>query len=82
MAFPPPPPPLRSEIGYRGQLSTDASLSTTVFFHDLDKVRTVGPLGSVARVENNRKGHTRGVETWGSLRLSESWRRLTGYILA
>jgi iron complex outermembrane receptor protein len=68
-----------AELGYRGQLSTDASLSTTVFFHDLDKVRTVGPGAGVAHVENNREGHTRGLETWGSLRLAPSWRLQAGY---
>ncbi|MCW5662132.1 MAG: TonB-dependent receptor [Burkholderiaceae bacterium] len=67
------------EIGYRGQLSTDASLSATAFFHDLDKVRTVGPGPGAARVENNREGHTRGIETWGALRVTDGWRLQAGY---
>lgn len=67
------------EIGYRGQLSTTASLSATVFFHDLDKVRTVGPGLGAAHVENNREGHTRGVEAWGALRLTDTWRLQGGY---
>jgi iron complex outermembrane receptor protein len=67
------------ELGYRGQLSTDASLSTTLFFHDLDKVRTVGPGPGAALVENNRDGHTKGIETWGALRVNASWRLQAGY---
>ena len=67
------------EIGYRGQLSSDASLSATVFFHDLDKVRTIGPGLDAAHVENNREGNTRGVETWGALRLTKDWRLQGGY---
>jgi iron complex outermembrane receptor protein len=67
------------ELGYRGQISTDASLSATLFFHDLDRVRTVGLGPDAARVENNREGHTRGVETWGALRLAKNWRLQGGY---
>ena len=68
-----------AELGYRGQLSADASLSTTVFFHDLDKVRTIGPGGGAVQVQNNRHGHTRGVETWGSLRIAPAWRLHAGF---
>jgi iron complex outermembrane receptor protein len=67
------------ELGYRGQLSADASLSATLFFHDLDKVRTVGPGPGAALVENNRDGHTKGIETWGSLRVTGNWRLQAGY---
>jgi iron complex outermembrane receptor protein len=67
------------ELGYRGQLSPDASLSATLFFHDLDHVRTVGPGPGAARVENEREGHTRGIEGWGAWRLTGSWRLQGGY---
>lgn len=67
------------EIGYRGQLSTNASLSTKAFFHDLDKVRAVGSGADAAQIESNLEGHTRGVEAWGSLRPSTAWRLQAGY---
>jgi iron complex outermembrane receptor protein len=55
------------------------SLSATVFFHDLDAVRTVGPGPDAAHVENNREGHTRGLETWGALRVTRNWRLHAGH---
>jgi iron complex outermembrane receptor protein len=67
------------ELGYRGQLSTEASLSATLFFHDLDRVRTVGPGSVAAHVQNHREGDTQGIEAWGALRLTRSWRLQGGY---
>ena len=67
------------ELGYRGQLSAHTTLSATFFFHDLDRVRTIGPGPAGARVENHREGSTRGVEAWGSVRLTPGWRLQAGY---
>jgi len=67
------------ELGYRGQLGDSASLSATVFYNDLDKVRTVAPGIGSARVENDREGHSKGVEIWGTLRVTAGWRLQAGY---
>jgi iron complex outermembrane receptor protein len=67
------------ELGYRGQPLARLSVSTALFYHDLDKVRTVMPGATAATVSNGREGHTKGVEAWGAYRASDRWRLQAGY---
>lgn len=67
------------EVGWRGQLGPGATLSATLFHHDLDDVRTVSPGPGGATVRNDREGRTRGFETWGALAVNAAWRLQAGY---
>ncbi|MFO1266890.1 MAG: TonB-dependent receptor [Rubrivivax sp.] len=60
-------------------MSPAATLSATVFHHDLERVRTVGLGATAATVANGREGRTRGFETWGTLRVADGWRLQAGY---
>ena len=67
------------ELGYRAQPAARLSWSATLFYHDLDKVRTISPGAGGATVTNNREGHTEGFETWATWRVRDSWRLQAGY---
>lgn len=67
------------EIGYRGQPLERVSWSATVFYHDLEKARSVAPAGTTAVVANGFEGHSEGVETWGTYRVVDRWRVSAGY---
>jgi iron complex outermembrane receptor protein len=67
------------EIGYRGQPLERLSWSATVFYHDLQKQRTVALVGTTAVVANGFEGHSQGIETWGTYRVLDRWRLSGGY---
>lgn len=67
------------ELGYRGQPTASLSWSATVFYHDLEHQRSLSPAPGGAVVANDRFGNTKGVETWASWRVRESWRLGGGY---
>lgn len=69
------------EGGYRGQPSANTSLSISVFYNLYDGLRTtettpvtIFPLS----LGNGLKGHSYGIEAWGSLQLVQGWRLSAG----
>jgi iron complex outermembrane recepter protein len=68
------------EVGYRAQHTRSLSYSITAFHHDHDKLRSfeIRPGGAV--FENRMEGSTKGVEAWGSYRVTPSWRLDAGWV--
>jgi iron complex outermembrane receptor protein len=65
------------ELGYRGRLAPRLSVSTTLFYHDYEGVRSNEPAPGTLfpiRIGNGLEGQTWGLEAWGDLDLSEDWR--------
>jgi iron complex outermembrane receptor protein len=70
---------LAYELGYRGQLSSQASLSVSLFYNDYDKLRmlTVTPNGRF-RLDNAMHGYTYGLEAWADYQILPWWRLSPG----
>jgi iron complex outermembrane receptor protein len=67
------------EVGYRAQPRPVLSYSVSVFYNDYDRLRTVEPQPGGSLVLLNRmEGSARGVEAWGSYRVSQDWRLMAG----
>jgi len=69
------------ELGYRGQLSDNASISLSGFYDDYDDLKsiefdsaTVFPL----HWGNGMKGHVYGVEAWGTYEAADWWKLSAG----
>jgi iron complex outermembrane receptor protein len=70
------------ELGYRAQPFAQASLSISTFYNVYDNLRSIEPISGVLPpfvIDNEMKGETYGVETWGSYRVREWWRLSAGY---
>ncbi|MGH2361782.1 MAG: TonB-dependent receptor plug domain-containing protein [bacterium] len=73
---------IASEVGYRAQLTPQASFSVSTFYNVYDDLRSIepGPGGALPLTFTNKmKGYTYGVETWGSYRVFDWWRMSAGY---
>jgi len=73
---------IASEVGYRAQLTPQASISVSTFYNVYDDLRSIepGPSGALPFTFTNKmKGYTYGVETWGSYRVFDWWRMSAGY---
>jgi len=68
------------ELGYRGQAGHRLSWSVTAFRNLYDHLRTqeVSADGSQILFGNGMQGHSHGIEAWGNLQLSDSWRLSAG----
>lgn len=70
------------EAGYRGRLTSAASVSASLFYHDYDELRTnefiPGRLPAPVFVGNTMEGETWGLEAWGDLQLTDWWRLSAG----
>jgi iron complex outermembrane receptor protein len=66
------------ELGYRGQPTRTLSYSVTGFYNRLEHLRTLTPAPGGAVVSNDREGHTRGIEAWGTWRAADWWRLNAG----
>jgi iron complex outermembrane receptor protein len=68
------------ELGYRGQAGRALSWSVTAFRNLYDHLRTqeLSADGSQILFANGMQGHSHGIEAWGSMQLSESWRLSAG----
>jgi iron complex outermembrane receptor protein len=67
---------LAYEIGYRGQLSPDVSVSISTYYNIYNDVRTTGASangGQPLSLQNGRSAQTYGVEAWATYRVSERW---------
>ncbi|CAG1014645.1 Colicin I receptor [Burkholderiaceae bacterium] len=70
------------EIGYRGQPNERLSYSVNAFVNDYDRLRSVESNGSGDFVLGNKvKGRSHGIEAWGSLQASDTWRLHAGLSL-
>ena len=75
------------EVGYRAQPAPTVSYSVTAFYSDYDRLRTReitpgGAAGIFPLVSGNKaKGHTDGVETWGSWQPMRAWRLGGGLVI-
>jgi iron complex outermembrane receptor protein len=69
------------EIGYRGQITTAASLSATVYHTVYDRLRTqqVDPSFTYLFYTNGMQGTTSGLELWGSYQATSIWRLNAGF---
>ncbi len=68
------------ELGYRERLSDKLYWSTTLFYNDFDRLRSIEPRPGGARIENRLDGLVYGVETWGEWRVLPSWRLYAGAV--
>lgn len=71
------------EAGYRGQPSSDTSLSISVFYNLYDDIRTAELVAAPfpGRLANDLSGQTYGVEAWGSWQALPWWRLSAGVAL-
>jgi iron complex outermembrane receptor protein len=71
------------EAGYRGQPTSNTTLSISVFYNLYDDIRTAELIGNPlpARLSNNLTGHTYGLEAWGSWQALNWWRLSAGVSL-
>jgi iron complex outermembrane receptor protein len=70
------------EIGYRGQLGGDVTLSLSAFYDEYDDLRTieVTPVVFLPIMWGNRmKGETYGVEGWANVQVTPWWRLSPGF---
>jgi iron complex outermembrane receptor protein len=69
------------EAGYRAQPSSRVSYSVTAFYHLHDKLRGGEPApGGGFFVSNSNEGNTRGLEGWGSVQVTKTWRLSGGFV--
>lgn len=68
------------EIGYRGSPAEVLALSASVFYDDYDDLRSVelGPTGIPLLWGNLIEGHSYGLEVWGDIQVTPSWRLSPG----
>jgi iron complex outermembrane receptor protein len=69
------------EIGYRGQITTAASFSATVYHTVYDRLRTqqIDPSFTFLYYGNGMQGTTSGLELWGSYQATPIWRLNAGF---
>jgi iron complex outermembrane receptor protein len=70
------------ELGYRGQISPDASLSVSAFYNVYDDLRSAeyAPGRRLPVMFANRMdGNTYGVELWGKYQIEDWWRLAVGF---
>jgi iron complex outermembrane receptor protein len=69
------------ELGYRGQITRDASLSATLYHTVYDRLRTqqVDPSFTYLFYGNGMRGTTSGIEVWGSYQATPIWRLSAGF---
>jgi iron complex outermembrane receptor protein len=69
------------EMGYRGQLSSNASISVSAFYNVYADLRSAEPSpGGVLPIvfDNRMSGDTRGVEIWANYAVNAWWRLAAG----
>jgi iron complex outermembrane receptor protein len=69
------------EVGYRGQPTTDSSISITFFYHDYEELRVLSqsPSTGLFYYGNDMEGSTYGVEIWGDYKVQPWWRLSAGF---
>lgn len=69
------------ELGYRAQPASAVSYAVTLFYSDVDRLRTLEPQAGGAVFRNLGHGRARGVEAWGSWQPLRGWRLFAGAVL-
>jgi iron complex outermembrane recepter protein len=69
-----------AELGFRTQLSPEASLSVTAFVQDYDRLRSGEIVGAAFQFENKIAGQVRGIEAWTNWRPLRDWRLEAGVV--
>ena len=69
------------ELGYRGQVTTNASATVTAFHTVYDHLRTleIDPSHTFYVLDNGMQGTTSGFELWGSYQATSAWRLHAGF---
>ncbi|MGE4063038.1 MAG: TonB-dependent receptor plug domain-containing protein [Rhodospirillaceae bacterium] len=65
------------EVGYRGQINPDVTLSISGYYNIYNDVRTTGASvggGLPLSLQNGRSGRVYGVEAWATYHISDAWR--------
>jgi iron complex outermembrane receptor protein len=69
------------EVGWRGQLTKGVSLTTTLYFHDYDHLRSVEPTTPLVQA-NGVKGKSYGLEWFFDYDVTPRWRlRAGGFVM-
>jgi iron complex outermembrane receptor protein len=66
------------EVGYRAQPRPALSYSVSVFYNDYEKLRSIETTPAGLVFANRMEGSARGVEAWGSYRVTQDWRLTAG----
>lgn len=70
-----------AEIGYRAQPRRDLSFSSTLFFSQYDRLRTLEPgEDGMTRFRNLAEADVYGIEFWGGWQVSDHWRLSAGLV--
>jgi iron complex outermembrane recepter protein len=70
------------ELGYRGQPAANVSFAVTAYHAEYDDLHTQNLVSSaplVLQFGNGMEGRVQGVEMWGSLQATSSWRLHAGF---
>jgi iron complex outermembrane receptor protein len=70
------------EAGWRAQVATRATVSVSLYYNVYDDLRTIEftPVTLLPLTwGNNLRGHTQGVEAWGSYAVSDRWQLGAGF---
>lgn len=69
------------EAGWRAQLAARATMSVSVFYNVYDDLKTIefSPTGLPLLWGNGMRGHTYGLEAWGSYSINDAWRLDAGF---
>jgi iron complex outermembrane receptor protein len=67
------------ELGLRSQIAPGTSVSTTVFHHDFERLRSLDLTPAGATFNNNYSGRLNGFMAWGDARLSPTLRMRASY---
>jgi iron complex outermembrane receptor protein len=64
------------EVGYRANPNPRTSVAVSAFYNDYKSLRTVEPVPGTGTLVlgNGMEGSTHGVEIWGDIALTDSWR--------
>lgn len=69
-----------AEVGFRGNLGGRSTLSFTAFHHRFKELRTLEPGDDGLRLANGAHGRVSGLEGWGDLRVTPTWRLVAGFL--
>src|SRR6185312_16403840 len=69
-----------AELGYRAQPTASISYSITAYYDDWDGLRSLEPTPSGPVFRNGIEGFTKGVETWGEVRVVRFWKLSAGWV--
>jgi iron complex outermembrane receptor protein len=70
-----------AELGYRAQVSDNASVSATLFRQEYPNLRSVGIVSGAPAFRNDIEGRVQGVEAWGTWRLASAWKLTGGFVV-